>query len=220
MPRVDIGRMREHLRLYLVMGSANCGRDPLVVLEKALQGGVTLFQLREKGEGCLTGSRLHEFAQAARRLCHQYDVPFLVNDDVELALAVDADGVHLGQDDEPADRVRSRMGDKIIGVSVHSLTEAEQAVRAGADYAGAGPMFPTRSKSDAHPVQGPELVRRLRAGGASLPLVGIGGITADNAASVLQAGADGIAVISAISWAEAPREAAQSLRSILSRSML
>ncbi|MBE0342735.1 thiamine phosphate synthase [Paenibacillus sp. 28ISP30-2] len=158
MPRVDIGRMREHLRLYLVMGRANCGRDPLVVLEKALQGGVTLFQLREKGEGCLTGSRLHEFAQAARRLCHQYDVPFLVNDDVELALAVDADGVHLGQDDEPADRVRSRMGDKIIGVSVHSLTEAEQAVRAGADYAGAGPMFPTRSKSVAHPVRGPGLV--------------------------------------------------------------
>ncbi|TKH41758.1 thiamine phosphate synthase [Paenibacillus terrae] len=215
MPRIEIGRMRECLRLYLVMGSMNCSRDPLVVLEEALQGGVTLFQLREKGADRLTGSRLHEFAQAARRLCHRYDVPFLVNDDVELALAVDADGVHLGQDDEPADRVRSRMGDKIIGVSVHSLTEAEQAVRAGADYAGAGPMFPTRSKPDAHPVQGPNLVRRLRAGGACLPLVGIGGITADNAAGVLQAGADGVAVISAISWAEAPREAAQSLRSIL-----
>ncbi|MGG1618742.1 thiamine phosphate synthase [Paenibacillus sp. NRS-1782] len=215
MPRVDIGRMREHLRLYLVMGSVNCDRDPLMVLEEALQGGVTLFQLREKGVDCLTGSRLHEFAQAAGRLCHQYDVPFLVNDDVELALAVDADGVHLGQDDEPTDHVRSRMGDKIIGVSVHSLTEAEQAVRAGADYVGAGPMFPTRSKLDAHPVQGPELVRRLRAGGASLPLVGIGGITVDNATNVLQAGADGIAVISAISWAEAPREAAQSLKSIL-----
>jgi thiamine-phosphate pyrophosphorylase len=212
MPRIDAVRMRAHLRLYLVMGSLNCRRDPLTILEEALQGGVTLFQLREKGTGCLAGSRLHEFAQAARRLCYQYDVPFLVNDDVELALAMDADGVHLGQDDEPADRVRARMGDKIIGVSVHSREEAEQAVLAGADYVGAGPMFPTRSKPDAHPVQGPELIRRLRAGGASLPLVGIGGITGDNSASVIQAGADGVAVISAVSLADSPHEAAQMLK--------
>lgn len=209
--RIAVGRMRELLRTYLVIGSANCREAPLRVLEAALDGGVTLVQLREKGPGALTGEPLRALAVQLQAACRRRGVPFLVNDDVELALAIGADGVHVGQEDEAAARVRARIGDRILGVSAHTFVEAEAAVRHGADYLGIGPIYPTASKADAKAPQGPDILRELRARGIALPLVGIGGITAETASQVIRAGADGVAVISAVTQAADVREAAAHL---------
>lgn len=209
--RVAPDRMRKLLRTYLVLGSPNCRDHPLRVLEAALDGGVTLVQFREKGPGALTGEPMRALARELLTACRRRGVPFLVNDDVELALAIGADGVHVGQEDEAAAQVRARIGDRILGVSAHTFAEAEAAVRHGADYLGIGPIYPTASKADAKAPQGPAILRVLRDRGITLPLVGIGGITADTAGDVVRAGADGIAVISAITHAEDVRRAAAQL---------
>ncbi|WP_282577744.1 thiamine phosphate synthase [Paenibacillus mellifer] len=200
--------MRQLLQTYLVIGSPNCREEPLRVLEEGLAGGVTLVQFREKGPGALTGESLRALALQLQAACRRRGVPFLVNDDVELALAINADGVHVGQEDEVAVRVRARIGDRILGVSAHTLAEAEAAVHHGADYLGIGPIYPTASKADAEAPQGPGILRMLRASGITLPLVGIGGITTETAGEVIRAGADGVAVISAITQAANIREAA------------
>ena len=111
--RIAADRMRQLLRTYLVLGSPNCRDHPLRVLEAALDGGVTLVQFREKGPGALTGEPLRALAAQLLAACRRRGVPFLVNDDVELALAIHADGVHVGQEDEAAARVRARIGDRI-----------------------------------------------------------------------------------------------------------
>lgn len=206
--RIEDARMRQLLQTYLVIGSPNCREEPLRVLEEALAGGVTLVQFREKGLGALTGESLRALAIQLQAACRRRGVPFLVNDDVELALAINADGVHVGQEDEAAVRVRARIGDRILGVSAHTLAEAEAAIRHGADYLGIGPIYPTASKSDAEAPQGPGILRMLRASGITSPLVGIGGITSGTAGEVICAGADGVAVISAITQAANIREAA------------
>ncbi|MBW4838896.1 MAG: thiamine phosphate synthase [Paenibacillaceae bacterium] len=206
--RIEDARMRQLLQTYLVIGSPNCREEPLRVLEEALAGGVTLVQFREKGPGALTGESLRTLAIQLQAACRRSGVPFLVNDDVELALAINADGVHVGQEDEVAVRVRARIGDRILGVSAHTLAEAEAAVHHGADYLGIGSIYPTASKADAEAPQGPGILRMLRASGITLPLVGIGGITTETAGEVIRAGADGVAVISAITQAANIREAA------------
>ena len=132
-----------------------------------------------------------------RDLCSLHEVPFLINDRVDVALAVRADGAHVGQDDLPADAVRQLIPGKFLGVSVTLLAEIPAAVAAGADYLGVGPIFPTPSKPDAVPAVGLDVLRAARLA-TSLPLVAIGGITVENAAQVRAAGADAIAVISAI----------------------
>ncbi len=203
--------VRQALRIYLVMGTPNVSadQDPAEVLRQAIAGGITLFQFREKGAGSLTGEARLSLALRLRELCRAQQIPFIVDDDVDLALAVEADGVHVGQEDADASRVRSRIGSgRMLGVSVHSVQEARLAVQAGADYLGVGPIYPTRSKADAQAVLGIEGIRELRAAGIAVPMVGIGGITADLAASVLAAGADGIAVISAIAGAPDAQAAA------------
>lgn len=186
------------------MGTQNAnGNQPLSLLEKALQGGITLFQLREKGSGALEGQELLQFAASCRDLCKRYQVPFIINDDVELALAVEADGVHIGQEDVECGQVRKLIGkEKILGVSVHSLQEAELAIRAGADYLGMGPVFGTRSKADAKKPAGIAGIERVSNHFGATPIFGIGGITPQNAATVWQAGASGVAVISALSEAD------------------
>jgi thiamine-phosphate pyrophosphorylase len=201
------------LRLTFVMGSQDCGdKDPVRVLKEAIAGGVTLFQFREKGssrtmtETIMLGKRL-------RDVCRQSSVPFIVNDRVDLAMVLEADGVHVGQEDLPAKEARRLMGDHaIIGVSCNQSTEVERAVQAGADYVGVGSLFPTASKADAgHPI-GPDAIRRIRQSDAgAIPIVGIGGIQVHNAAAVTAAGADGIAVISAIAASPSPRQAAADL---------
>ena len=198
----DAEAVQRAMQVYLVMGSVNTTQDPVEVLRQAIAGGITLFQFREKGTGALIGEARMTLAMRLREVCSQHEVPFIVNDDVELAVAVEADGVHVGQDDADAALVRARIGaGRMLGVSAHAVGEARRAVQAGADYLGVGPMYPTRSKADAHAVLGPAGVAELRAAGIAVPIVGIGGITPDTTAAVMAAGADGVAVISAIAGA-------------------
>lgn len=182
------------------MGSQNSGeKNPLELLEQALKGGITHFQLREKGYGALTGSALLEFALQCQQLCRRYSVPFIMNDHVELACNLDADGVHIGQDDLDAWQVRKKIGDhKLLGVSVHSVKEARTAIENGADYVGMGPVFNTSSKEDAKKPAGVKGILAVRAEFSDLPIVGIGGISSNNVEQVWQAGVSGVAVISAI----------------------
>lgn len=203
--------MKQRLKVYFIMGSVNCKKSPFEVLTEAIDGGITLFQFREKGSGALVGEQKYEFAKQLQAICQKRGIPFIVNDDVELALAIDADGVHIGQDDEDARVVREKIGDKILGVSAHNLAEAQAAATAGADYIGVGPIYPTKSKADAKQAQGPGMIRLLRDNGIDIPIVGIGGITAENASEVMNAGADGVSVISAIASAPSPLLATKQL---------
>ena len=202
MSKTNIDAIRDALKVYFIMGSPNCKDNPAQVLQEAIEGGITLFQFREKGIGALTDDKKVELAKELQQICREQRIPFIVNDDIGLAIALNADGVHIGQDDEPIEEVRKKIGcDKIIGVSVHSYDEAMTALEGGADYFGIGPVFPTSTKEDAKPSNGTKLIEELRARGVTLPIVGIGGITAETAGSVIQAGADGVSVITAISHA-------------------
>ncbi|GIP59649.1 thiamine phosphate synthase [Paenibacillus woosongensis] len=204
-------QMRRYLRMYLVIGSVNCREKPLRVVEEALSGGATMIQFREKGPGALTGEAKLALALELQAACRRAGVPFIVNDDVELAARIGADGLHVGQDDESAGAVRARIGNRILGVSAHTVKEARTALVHGADYIGVGPVYPTISKDDARPVQGTGMIQDMRAQGIQLPIVGIGGINAERAAEVVRAGADGVAVISAVTQAANVREAARNL---------
>ncbi len=205
--------LRKALKVYFIMGSPNCKDNPARVLQEAIEGGITLFQFREKGTGALTGNEKVELAKELQQICREHQIPFIINDDIDLAIALNVDGVHIGQEDERVEEVRKKIGhDKIIGVSVHSYNEAMNALEGGADYFGIGPVFPTKTKEDAKPSNGTKLIEELRDEGFSIPIVGIGGITADNAGSVIQAGADGVSVITAISHAPSVTEATKNLR--------
>jgi thiamine-phosphate pyrophosphorylase len=210
MARISPAHMQSLLKVYFIAGSTNCLKPPEKVLTEAIEGGVTLFQFREKGEGRLQGDEKLELGKKLQRICKENGIPFIVNDDIDLAIELDADGVHIGQEDEDAAMVRKRIGDKILGVSVHNLEEAEKARNAGADYFGVGPIFPTQTKTDARAVQGTVLIEELR--DYNIPIVGIGGINAENADVVLKAGAAGVSVITAISHADNVKETASRLR--------
>lgn len=205
--------VRKALRLYFVMGTQNTGdKEPLTVLEAALRGGITCFQLREKGINALTGDALLGFARKCQALCRLYRVPFIINDDVDLALAINSDGVHVGQDDEQAASVRERIGpDKWLGVSTHNAQEVQLAQSIGADYVGLGPIYPTATKLDASEAVGTALVKDIHSAFPDMPIVAIGGITLDTTGPILQAGADGIAVVSAIAIATNPQKEATSI---------
>lgn len=207
--------IKRGLQVYLVIGSVNCknGLDPLAVVDAALSGGVTLVQFREKGTGALQGEARLRLALQLQARCRASGVPFIINDDVELALEIEADGVHIGQDDAHASEVRARIGDqRILGVSAHTVDEARLAALHGADYLGVGPIYPTRSKDDAHAVQGTLILREMRENGVQLPIVAIGGISEAQAGEVIQAGADGVAMISAITEALDVRKAVVSIK--------
>lgn len=199
--------LRRKLRLYFVMGSNNCLKDPEIVLQEAIAGGITLFQFREKGNGAKEGSEKIKLAKKLQLICRQNGVPFIVNDDLELALEIDADGIHIGQEDEDPQKVREMIGDKILGISAHNLNEANKAIAQGANYLGVGPMYDTITKKDIREVKGPEVIIEMRKNNLTIPIVGIGGIQKGLIKPVMEAGADGIAVISAISSSENPREA-------------
>lgn len=201
------------LTLYVVSGQHLArGRDLLTVMEAALAGGATTIQLREKN---LTGRELVEAGRALKELAHRYGATFIVNDRVDIALAVDADGVHLGQDDLPVTLARQIMGpDKIIGLSTHSWEQALAASKLPVNYIGVGPVFPTNSKPDAEKPVGLELVQRVSRE-LSIPFVAIGGINASNIREVVAAGARNVAVISAVVAAEDIAAAARDLRHYL-----
>lgn len=209
MTRISREMMKDMLSVYFIMGSNNTDTDPVSVVKKAIEGGATLFQFREKGSDSLTGEERVLFAKQVQDVCRQAGIPFIINDDVELALRLKADGVHIGQDDADAAETRAAIGDMILGVSAHNVSEVKRAEAAGADYVGMGPVYPTETKKDAEAVQGVTLIEEVRRQGITIPIVGIGGITAANAALVIKAGADGVSMISAISQADDPKEAAR-----------
>ncbi len=176
-------------------------------MQKALHAGIRLFQYRNK-----QGSRraISETALSLARTARTAGAIFIVNDHADIAGAVGAHGVHLGQDDLPIEVARRVIGPEgIIGISTHSLEQARAAAAGGADYIGFGPVFPTATK-EAGPVQGLEMLRKVRSE-ISLPIVAIGGVNADNAADVISAGADGLAVIGAVLDAPDVEAAAKSL---------
>jgi thiamine-phosphate pyrophosphorylase len=202
---------RSLLRKYFIMGSQDGTGHPEVILERAIKGGVTLFQYREKGAGSKTGEEKLQLGKRLQAICKEYSIPFIVNDDVELARRLDADGIHVGQDDYPVKEVRSQFPGKIIGLSISTQEELEKSPLDLVDYIGAGPMFPTTSKKDAKAVVGPEWIRTLREAYPDLPIVGIGGIHQGNAHLVLEAGADGVSFISAVTKAEDIEKAVREL---------
>jgi thiamine monophosphate synthase len=214
-----------NLRLYLVTDESclPCGRDLFSAVEEALQAGVTLVQYREKNG---LGKDMLEKARALITLCHKYNVPLLVNDRLDIALLSGADGVHLGQDDIPVAEAR-RMADLffancaathtsnsthqqtgshfIIGATAHNVEEALAAEAAGADYLGCGAVFSTSTKKDTVPlgIEGLKAIRQA----VHIPIAGIAGITPDNYRQVLEAGANGVAVVSAILGADSITDA-------------
>ncbi|CAM5371200.1 thiamine phosphate synthase [Bacillus safensis] len=215
MTKADQQQIKQQLSVYFILGTANTTRQPLDIVKEAIQGGITMFQFREKGEKALQGEEKKQLARQIQALCQEANVPFIVNDDVQLAIDLDADGVHVGQEDTNAKDVRERIGNKILGVSTHNLDEVKQAMKDGADYVGMGPVYPTETKKDTRSVQGVSLITEVRRHGLQIPIVGIGGITYDNAAPVIQAGADGISIISAISQSADPKKAAEELKSLV-----
>lgn len=181
------------------------GRSHREIAEAAIRGGADVIQLRDKEA---SGGRLFEIAVALRALTREAKVPLIVNDRLDVAMAAGADGVHLGQEDLPADAARRILGPgRILGVSAETPEEARRAEAAGADYLGVGPVFEARgSKPDAGAPQGLDQIVRVRTV-TRLPIVAIGGIRAENARRVREAGADAVAVISAIVAAEDIEEA-------------
>jgi thiamine-phosphate pyrophosphorylase len=200
------GDLRDRLRLYVVTDERPDIEDLLRVVRAALAGGATAVQLRRKHDD---GGQLVELGRAIRKLTHEFDALYFVNDRVDVALLTDADGVHLGQSDISCRDARTLVGDKIIGISARTVDEAVAAARDGADYLGVGAVFPTTSKSDAELCHLDGL--RAIASRTDIPIVAIGGITVDNVQEVIRAGADGAAVVSAVMQAPDPAAASRLL---------
>ena len=200
---------KEELLLYAVTDRSWLhGRTLKEQVKEALDGGVTFLQLREKQ---IDSELFLQEAQELKELCKQYQVPFVINDDVELALKVDADGVHVGQSDMEAGDVRKKLGkDKIIGVSAQTVEQAVMAEKHGADYLGVGAVFPTSSKDDAQEVDYETLKAICQA--VQIPVIAIGGINPQNVDRLKGSGICGVAVISAIFAQEDIKEAAKELK--------
>jgi thiamine-phosphate pyrophosphorylase len=186
---------KKDLLLYAVTDRSWLGGETLEsAVEKALKGGATFMQIREKE---LDAEKFLEEAKKIKELCKKYHVPFVVNDNVDIAIAVDADGVHVGQNDMEAGNVRELIGrDKILGVSVQTVEQAVLAEKRGADYLGVGAVFPTGSKADADYVSRDTLKEICEA--VNIPVVAIGGINRENIMELSGSGICGVAVISAI----------------------
>ena len=211
--RVDL---RGSLRVYLVADPEQSGGDFLVAVEQAVASGVTAVQMRAKS---LHDGPFLALAEAVKRICEPQAVPLFVNDRIDVALAIGADGVHVGIDDLPLEMVRRIAGDRVlVGYSPATDEQLRDAITAGADYVGLGPVFPTGSKDDAGAAIGLESLRR-RTVASELPSVAIGGITAESAAEAVAAGADGVAVIGAILRSPDPGASARALRRVVDRAV-
>ncbi len=203
--------------LYLVTDRDLCGgRDLKAIIAQAVKGGASCIQLREKD---VSTRFFVEEAREVKRLLFPFHVPLIINDRVDVALAAEADGVHIGQADMPYETARRLMGPKaVIGLSVETWDDVENAERLDVDYLGVSPVFDTPTKTDTKSMWGLEGLARIRARSRH-PLVGIGGLNATNAEDVILAGADSIAVVSAICSAQDPLLAAQGLCTIISSAL-
>ncbi|MCK4931744.1 MAG: thiamine phosphate synthase [Candidatus Aminicenantes bacterium] len=209
--------MKKIGRLHVITDTALQSRfSHLELARMAIAGGADTIQFRQK-EG--STRNLIEIAQQLKQICTGMGVTFIVNDRLDVAIASDSDGVHLGQDDFPIDLARDLLGDqKIIGGSAVTLEKAQKCLVDGADYVGFGPVYPTTSKADAGPVTGIDLMIKVIET-VPLPLIAIGGVTKDNTLEVMEAGAHGIAVISAVCCQESPEQATQELSQALKGGM-
>lgn len=205
------------LRLYAVTDRSWLGNGTLSdAVEAALRGGATMVQLREKS---LTQADFLQEAKMLAALCARFQIPFLINDNLEIALACNADGVHVGQDDMAPQKARALLGPgKILGVSAHTVDQALAAEKTGADYLGVGAVFSTATKQDAASVP-LETVREI-CQAVSIPVVAIGGISADNILSLQNSGVVGAAVVSALFAAENIFSAAQNLSRLTKEAFL
>lgn len=183
------------------------GRTLAEVVEEVILGGVTMVQLREKDK---TPDEILASAREIAPVCKKYGVPFIMNDSIELARAAGADGVHLGQSDVPGDNVRELAGDLILGLSANTVESAKRAQALGADYLGVGAVFGTTTKHDARHLS-PKALREITSA-VDVPVVAIGGISADNILQLTGCGMQGAAVVSALFAQEDPRQAARDLR--------
>ena len=215
--------IQEILPLYFVAGTQDCrhlGENPaenlLFVLKQALEGGITCFQFRDKGKFSLENSPMEQrsLAISCRDLCRRYNVPFIVDDNVDLALEIEADGIHVGQSDTPVKTIRAKTNKPlIIGWSINRLDEAKIGEEISEiDYFGVGPIFSTQSKENPSPTLGMEFIQTLREAGITKPLVAIGGIKLEHVKTLRKYGADGVAVITAITQANDIKAATLALK--------
>ena len=200
---------KEQLRLYAVTDRTWLGNETLYEqVEKALKGGVTLVQLREK---TLDEAAFEKEGQELLELCHHYNVPLIINDNVELAKKIHADGVHIGQSDMEIKNARALLGaDKIIGVTAKTIEQAKAAEAAGADYLGSGAVFGTSTKADAKPME-LDLFQEI-CESVTIPVVAIGGLNKEHLELLKGTGVDGIAVVSALFAADDIEKAAEELK--------
>lgn len=198
------------LSLYLVTDNSDDVEKFLNTIEEGIKGGVTVVQIREKTADTL---EFYNLALKVNEITTKYDVPLIINDRVDVALAIDADGVHVGQSDMPCSVTRRLIGeDKILGVSAATIEEAKKAEKDGADYIGTGAVFPTATKDDAPKITKKDLKEIVDS--INIPVVAIGGITLENASQLNDTGIAGLSVVSAIMSSENPKESSEKLLNI------
>ena len=198
------------LSLYLVTDNSDEEEKFLKTIEEAILGGVTVVQIREKTADTLD---FYNLAVKVKKITTKYDVDLIINDRVDVALAIDADGVHVGQSDMPCDITRKLIGeDKILGVSAATIEEAKKAENDGADYIGTGAVFPTSTKDDAPSITKQDLIDIVKS--INIPVVAIGGITLENASELKDTGIAGLSLVSAIMGADNPKKASEKLLNI------
>lgn len=197
--------------VYFIMGSQQFHEknkakqiDSFIrVLEEACQHGIDFFQFRDKDHTQLSTDEQYDLAKQAQAICQKYKVPFFINDNIDMAIALQADGIHIGQGDQNAAQVRQAIGpDVLLGVSAHETDQVKQAIEDGADYVGCGPVFTTASKANVRPAIGAKKFRALQAVNPDFPVFAIGGIHHDNIAQVHAMNPDAICVISEIAHAD------------------
>lgn len=198
------------LSLYLVTDKSDDVEKFLKTIEEAIKGGVSVVQIREKTADTLD---FYNLAIKVKEITTKYNVPLIINDRVDVALAIDADGVHVGQSDMPCDITRKLVGDdKIVGVSAATIPEAKKAEKDGADYIGTGAIFPTATKDDAPKITKKDLKEIVNS--INIPVVAIGGINHENASELLDTGIAGLSVVSAIMSSDNPKESSKELLNI------
>lgn len=198
------------LSLYLVTDKSDDVEKFLNTIEEAIKGGVSVVQIREKTKDTLD---FYNLALKVKEITARYDVPLIINDRVDVALAIDADGVHVGQSDMPCDVTRKLVGpDKIVGISAATIDEAKKAEKDGADYIGTGAVFPTATKDDAPKITKKDLKEIVDS--INIPVVAIGGINHDNAGELIDTGIAGLSVVSAIMSSDNPKKSSEELLNI------